>query len=207
VTAIMPSIEVFADIVCPFTHVGLKRLIVERRRRGAAGYMRVRAWPLAWINGAPLSVEIVAHEIEALRAQVAPDTFAGFSAATFPRTSIPAFGLVAAGYALSTAAGESLSLAVRDALFEGGLDISDPRVLADLGERWGVVPFDLPTSCDAARADWERGTARGVQGSPHFFVGDRDWFCPSLRISKRDGEFQIELEREALDKFYASATV
>jgi predicted DsbA family dithiol-disulfide isomerase len=203
----MTNIEVFADIVCPFTHVGLKRLIAERQWRGASGFVRVRAWPLEWINGAPLSVDLVAHEIEALRAQVSPGTFAGFSPATFPRTSIPAFGLVAAGYALSTATGESLSRAVRDALFEGGLDISDPRVLADIGERYGVVPFDLATSCDAARADWERGKARGVQGSPHFFVGDRDWFCPSLRITKRDGEFQIELEQAALDNFYASATV
>jgi predicted DsbA family dithiol-disulfide isomerase len=203
----MSSIEVFADIVCPFTHVGLKRLIAERRRRGAAGFVRVRAWPLEWINSEPLSADLAAHEIEALRTQVAPDTFAGFSPATFPRTSIPAFGLVAAGYALSTEAGESLSLAVRHALFEEGLDVSDPRVLADLGDAYGVVPFDVTTSAAAARADWERGKARGVQGSPHFFVGDRDWFCPSLRISKRDGEFEIELEREALDNFYASATV
>jgi hypothetical protein len=32
-------------------------------------------------------------------------------------------------------------------------------------------------------------------------------FCPSLSIAKRNREFRIELEREALDNFYASATV
>ena len=44
----------------------------------------------------------------------------------------------------------------------------------------------------SSRSDWERGKAHGVQGSPHFFAGDHDWFCPTLLIRQmnamhRDG--------------------
>ena len=33
-------------------------------------------------------------------------------------------------------------------------------------------------------ADWHEGERRGVLGSPHFFCGDADLFCPSLDITK-----------------------
>ena len=95
-------IEVFADIVCPFTHVGLRRLVEARDARSAHSTIRVRAWPLEWVNGRPFDAEVVGHEIEALRSDVAPEMFAGFDAAHFPRTSMPAFGLVAAAYRETT---------------------------------------------------------------------------------------------------------
>ncbi len=108
-------IEVFADMVCPFTHVGLRRLSVARRGREHLRDVRVRAWPLEYLNGAPLASDLVGKEIDALREQIAPDLFIGFDAATFPRTSIPAFGLVAAAYAVDDLTGEVMSLALRDA--------------------------------------------------------------------------------------------
>ena len=37
------TIEVFADITCPFTHVGLRRVAAEF---GDQVQVRVRAWPL-----------------------------------------------------------------------------------------------------------------------------------------------------------------
>src|SRR5262245_27310318 len=97
----MSRIEVYADIVCPFTHVGLRRLSEARHQRGVARPLRVRAWPLEWINGAPLGADLLAREVEALRAQVAPGMFTGFDASVFPLTSIPALGLAAAGYAVN----------------------------------------------------------------------------------------------------------
>ncbi len=197
----MADVEVFGDIVCPFTHVGLRYLLDARRRRRAPGFVRVSAWPLEWVNGEPLAASIVGHEIEAIRAQVAPDAFAGFSPSTFPRTSMPAFGLVAAGYAVAADVGEALSAAVREALFEHGLDVADPAVVAALGERYGVVPLDAAATESAVRRDLERGRARHVKGSPHFFVGERDWFCPSLRIEKRGVDFSVSLDRTTMDEF------
>ncbi|HET9729434.1 MAG TPA: disulfide bond formation protein DsbA, partial [Acidimicrobiia bacterium] len=67
----MTLIEVFADIVCPFTHTGLARLITERTRRGAEIQLRVRAWPLEYVNGEPTPPELVTEEVAALRQSVA----------------------------------------------------------------------------------------------------------------------------------------
>jgi predicted DsbA family dithiol-disulfide isomerase len=198
-------IEVFADVVCPFTHVGLRRLSEARHAHDITIPMRVRAWPLELVNGAPLDPDLATKEIAALREQVAPELFAGFDAATFPRTSIPAFGLVAAAYAVDDATGETVSLAVREALFEQGDDISDYDVLRAIGRPFGIEPFDRNIAESAVRADWERGKARGVNGSPHFFVGDRGWFCPTLAITHEGERFEIQIADEAMRDFYAAA--
>ncbi len=44
----------------------------------------------------------------------------------------------------------------------------------------------MPDESDRAAvlADWHEGQRRGVLGSPHFFCGDTDVFCPSLDITK-----------------------
>ena len=44
----------------------------------------------------------------------------------------------------------------------------------------------MPDESDRAGvlADWREGVRRGVLGSPHFFCGDTDVFCPSLDITK-----------------------
>jgi predicted DsbA family dithiol-disulfide isomerase len=197
-------IEVFAEVACPFTHYGLRRLRDARESREAHFRLVVRAWPLEWINGAPLDPALVGHEIDALREEVAPDLFKGFDPGTFPRTSIPAFGLASAAYRIDDEVGEAVSLRLRDALFEEGLDISDDDVLREIGAPFDLTPLAPHTAMDRARADWERGQARHVAGSPHFFANGRDWFCPSLRIRKVDGEFGISANASAVDDFYAA---
>jgi hypothetical protein len=50
-------IEVFADVVCPFTHVGLRRLVAYRRQKHREDIaIRVRAWPLEQLVLPPLSI-------------------------------------------------------------------------------------------------------------------------------------------------------
>jgi predicted DsbA family dithiol-disulfide isomerase len=195
-------IEVFADIVCPFTHVGLRRLRERRAERTSKPLIAVHAWPLEFVNGEPVGHSLVAREIAALRASVAPDLFTGFDQAPWPATSIPAFGLVASGYAREDATGEALSFAVRDALFEQGLDIADVDVLRHLGAPYGVTPLPLVEAEAATRRDFERGRNRLVRGSPHFFVGDRDWFCPSLNITPRGDILNIDVAVETMEEFY-----
>lgn len=199
------QIEVFADISCPFTHVGLQRLIAERDARGSSIGIRARAWPLEWINGRQLAPELVAAEIDGLRARVAPNLFRGFDAERWPHTTIPALGLAAAAYEHDVALGERLSVRLREALFEEGRDISEETELRAIGRPFGVEPM-APLAAEAAvRADWERGRTRGVRGSPHFFVGARNWFCPSLRIRHEGAEFDIAVDTPSLQRFYASA--
>ena len=85
-------VDVWADVVCPFTHVGLVRLTQRRDAAGTDTRFRAHAWPLEWVNGRPLDPTFVAEEIAALRDQVAPELFAGFAVAAFPATSVPEIG-------------------------------------------------------------------------------------------------------------------
>jgi predicted DsbA family dithiol-disulfide isomerase len=196
------GIEVYADIWCPFTHVGLKLVANRRIARGRNEIpIRVRAWPLELVNGAPLESPRVEEHVRELRAQIAPDLFKGFTPATFPATTLPALSLAASAYAASDAVGEAVSFALRDALFEHGLDISDAVVLAEIARTQ-----DLGTTSEKDRiavlTDWHDGQRRGVLGSPHFFCSERDVFCPSLDIS-RDHEEQLRISKDlpALDSF------
>jgi predicted DsbA family dithiol-disulfide isomerase len=134
---------------------------------------------------------------------VAPELFAGFDPAQFPSTSLPAMALAAAAYRQDVHLGELVSLALRDALFEHSLDISDSAVLADIGRTHGVhrEPGD-----DARVVDqWHEGQARGVVGSPHFFVNGEESFCPSMEITRIDGKLHIESDPDALERFLQSA--
>jgi predicted DsbA family dithiol-disulfide isomerase len=198
-------IEVFADILCPFTHVGLRRLVEERDRRNVDAPLVVHAWPLEWVNGHPIDRELVASEIAGLRASVAPELFTGFDTGVWPQTSILAFGLAASAYARDDASGEAISLALRDAVFEQGLDIADPDVLQHIGAPYGVAPLDVASAEAAARRDFARGESRSVRGSPHFFVGDFDGFCPILDITHEHGQFDISIDPETMRQFYEVA--
>jgi predicted DsbA family dithiol-disulfide isomerase len=197
-------IEVFADILCPFTHVGLRQLAAWRDRRGSHRRLRVLAWPLEWVNGAPLDPALVGREIAALRAQVAPDAFGGFDPERFPRSSVAALALASAAYATGgDRLGEQVSLELRDALFEGGVDVSDPGVLAAIAESNGITA-DLsdPT---AVRAEYEQGRRRGVVGSPYFIVGGTGWFCPALRIAHDADGFDVRFDAERFAAFASDA--
>lgn len=198
-----PAIEVFADIWCPFAHVGLRAVLAQRSARDRNDIpMIVRSWPLELVNSAPMNPDKTEEHIHHLREQVVPELFLGFNRSTFPTTTLPALALVARAYRASNAHGEQMSLAVRDALFERGLDISDPHVLADLASTVGT---DLPDEADRQQvvADWHEGQRRGVIGSPHFFCGSVEAFCPSLDIS-RDPEhgMKILIDRSGIQTFF-----
>jgi 2-hydroxychromene-2-carboxylate isomerase len=108
---------------------------------------------------------------------------------------------VAGAYGRGIGSGERASFAVRDALFERSQDVSDPVVLAGIADRLGV---GMPDDADrqAVLDDWHTGQQRGVLGSPHFFAGDANVFCPSLTIDKNpDGSLTIAADRRRLDMF------
>ena len=85
-----PVIEVFADIWCPFAHVGLRRLRTLREHAEMPEFLvHVRAWPLELVNGRPLDPVTTAHHVAELRAQVAPECFAHFDPDRFPTTTLP----------------------------------------------------------------------------------------------------------------------
>jgi predicted DsbA family dithiol-disulfide isomerase len=196
-----PHLEVFADITCPFAHVGLRRLLTRRRELGREDLrLWVRAWPLELVNGEPLAADAVAHKVDQLRVQVAPDLFTGLDPATFPATSLPALGLVERAYEVDVAVGEQASLLLRDALFEEGRDIAEVEVIDDVARHLGM-PTGRRDGFDRVVTDWHEGQRRGVLGSPHFFVGGQGWFCPALDISHVDGELRVEHDLERFEHF------
>lgn len=183
-TPSFPFIEVFADIWCPFSHVGLRKIEEQRARAGRGDIaIWVRAWPLELVNGAPLDAAITKEHAEELRVQVAPHLFQNFDVERFPTSAMDALALANRAYRASPRAGERMSFALRNALFERGRDISDPLTLEHLAREHGLVMPDESDRADVI-ADWDEGRRRGVLGSPHFFCGDVDAFCPSLDITK-----------------------
>jgi len=200
------GIEVFADVVCPFAHVSLRRLFAARADLGAEDQpIRVRAWPLELVNGEPLDPAHVAAEIGDLRAQVAGDLFGGFTTDAFPVSSIRALGLTTTAYDRGAGVGEAVNLAVRDALFEQGRAIDDPDLLASVAAEHGI---ELPGEDEArerVEADLAEGQDRGVVGSPHFFVGEASFFCPALEIERRGEHLHIAVDTAGFDEFLGRA--
>ncbi len=190
-------LEVFADITCPFTHVGLRKVVAEL---DAGVEVVVRSWPLEWINSAPLDAAAVETKISALHEQLGTDDFAGFRPDHWPTTTIPALNLAAAAFDVDAATGLAVSLALRDALFEQGQDVSDVDVLASIAQRFSL---DVPGTEAIARvqADYDDGKRRGVRGSPDFWVGDEEFFCPTLTLGHDDSGLTAEFDTHGLGQF------
>ena len=112
------------------------------------------------------------------------------------------FGAVvaAADLQVDLAAGERVSLALRDLLFERGVDIADAEVLGRLAADHDVA-VDL---ADSRRVldDHAEGVARGVIGSPHFFTPAGGFFCPSLDVHRdAGGHLRITADTLGFDRF------
>jgi len=194
-------VEVFADVVCPFTHVGLRRFVQRRSELGREDVqLRIRAWPLELVNGVPLDVDLVADEVDELHREVAPDCFAGFRPDRFPATSLPAMALADLAYEQGLDVGEQVSLELRSLLFERGVDISRPEVLQALAAE-NDLDGDLDHR-DAVLRDLAEGRRRGVVGSPHFFTPLGGFFCPALDVARDEtGRLRVRANRERFDQF------
>jgi predicted DsbA family dithiol-disulfide isomerase len=206
-------IEVFADIWCPFTHVGLKFIDEHRQRSGRTDIgIHVRAWPLELVNGRPMDPVSTRANAAELRSQVAPDLFNSYHSpdtpaegapSWFPSSTLDALALAARAYRQDVHTGEAVSFALRTALFEQAQDISNPEVLASIAEAHNLtMPEDQDR--DAVTADWEEGRRREVIGSPHFFKGGDSKFCVALQIS-RDPKtgLSVQVNSAALESFFS----
>ncbi len=194
-------VEVFADIVCPFTHVGLRRFVERREAAGRHDVrLRVRAWPLELVNGEPLDPDFIGEEVDEIRTQMAQSLFVGFRRSAFPASSLPALALAEAGYRAGLASGEQVSLKLRDLLFERGEDVCSTEVLARVAAEHGIEAGEADRA--AVVADHADGVRRGVIGSPHFFTPAGGFFCPALDVSRdADGRLRIVPDPEAFDAF------
>jgi 2-hydroxychromene-2-carboxylate isomerase len=161
----------------------------------------MRAWPLELVNRAPLDPDTTARHVRDLQAQVAPGQFTHFDPEHFPTTVLPALACIHAAYRNGLRTGEAVGFALRNALFEEGLDISRHDVLSEVANAHGVGPSSAEDERSIV-SDWQEGVRRGVKGSPHFFCGDHDVFCPSLDISSDGGgHMDVKTNLANLDAF------
>jgi predicted DsbA family dithiol-disulfide isomerase len=198
-------IEVFADITCPFTHVGLKIVRAEVAALDADIDIHVRAWPLEWVNGSMADPVAIGEKISLISDQLGVHDFDGFRIDGWPSTTIPALNLAASGYEVDPATGLEVSLALRSTVFEQGQDVSNPEVLAELAARFGLAtPGTDPV--DSVTNDYEDGRRRGVRGSPDFFIGDDEFFCPSLDLGHdSEGTLTSRFDVDGLRQLIATA--
>lgn len=197
----MPArLEVFADITCPFTHVGLKRVLAELDDLGAGVELIVRSWPLEWVNGAPLDASAVTVKIAALHDQLGVGDFDGFRESSWPTTTIPALNLAAAALSVDVSTGLAVSLALRHALFEEGRDVSDPAVLESIASEF-LLELPATDADPRVSADYEEGKRRGVRGSPDFWIGSEEFFCPALTLGHDDEGLVAEFDTDGLGMF------
>jgi len=197
------TVEVFADITCPFTHVGLSRVATLLADSGASVDLRVRAWPLEWVNGTPLEAAAVAVKAAALREGLDIDQFTGLDTDHWPCTTIPALNLAASARQAGSAIGLAVSRELRDALFERGTDIADLAALAEMASRHGLpVPAAEPSQ--SVLDDYAEGKSRGVRGSPDFFIGNDEFFCPALDLGHDEsGNLTAQFDMRGLEAFMA----
>lgn len=198
------TVEVFADVCCPFTYVGLRRFVEVREQLGRHDVvLNVRSWPLEVVNGEPLDPQFVAEEVDEIRRAVAPELFHGFAPEHFPSTSLPALTLAAAAYRRSPATGETVSLELRELLFEQGVDISTATALDEVAQRHGLRIEEADR--ETVHADLAEGRDRGVIGSPHFFTPAGGFFCPALEVARDDrGRLRVVADQEGFDAFIRS---
>jgi 2-hydroxychromene-2-carboxylate isomerase len=138
------------------------------------------------------------EEVNDLQHTVATDLFKAFNPDVFPMTSLPALALAARAYRIDMRRGEQVSLALREALFEEGRDLTDTAELLRISQ-FGLD--DIRAGEGEVQADYAEGRGRGVIGSPHFFVGGEDFFCPTLAIKRVDGHLSISFDAEGFNKF------
>ncbi len=145
-----------------------------------------------------MDVAKTARHVDDLKQQLGLALFRGFSPDNFPTTTLSALAFVAAAYRIDR--GEEASFRVREALWEQGRNIGDESVVAELAAAFEVVVTDADRQ--TVIDDWHDGQARGVKGSPHFFCGNRNEFCPSLAMaSDADGHLTVKPDPHRLEEF------
>lgn len=200
------TVEVFAEITCPFAYVGLQHVIEHVAELDDPPRVIVRAWPLEWVNGTGLAFDGVETKAAALREQLGIDAFNGLQASAWPTTTIPALALASAAYQIDVPTGIAVSTDLRTAVFELGVDIADPVVLHEIAAAHGVAfdAGDNEAHERAVRADYEHGQERGVKGSPHYFVADDNFFCPALDLGRdADDHLIARFDPDGLARFLA----
>ena len=197
-------LEIYADLWCPFAHLGLRAAARLRDELNPGDPLVIRAWPLELVNGIALDATKTKTNVDALQASVAPELFLGFKARVMPNSTLQALALVESANDLDPVLGERIGLGLRNLLFEHGIKIDNPELLEGIAQQNGLRESVI-NDTDRVIQRWSEGVARGVKGSPHFFFGETNLFCPLLDLSRNDqGALRVSEDIERLSEFLVS---
>ena len=160
------TVQVWSDLLDPFTHLALHRLRQARERSGVAVAVEHRTFALELFDG-PHPRRGTDSEAVGV-GQVAPELdWRVWSAADdlYPHTVLLAAEAVQAAQARSATAGEALDLALRRAFWTGSRSISHLRVVLAVAAE--VHAAGTPLDVDALAADLDTGRYRGTIAADH----------------------------------------
>jgi len=176
------TIQVWSDLLCPFAHVAIHRLVAARQRLGLVGRVHLdhHTFALELFNG-PHSRPGTDTEAVGL-GQIEPG--AGFRVWTAPDWTYPSTVLLAAEAvhaAKSQGLGpsEDLDRALRQAFWTESRSIAHRSVILDVAKQTGTVDaamlaeaLDSGTYRRQMMADHAVAQTDEVSGSPHLFLAD-----------------------------------
>lgn len=177
------GIVVFSDVMCPWAHIGVFRLLRAVHERGLDGEVDIdhRAFPIELIGDEHHDRERFDRMVGALR-DVEPD--AGWSTwsgddGRFPTSSLLALEAVQAAKAVSPAASSALDRALRRAVFVGSRPIDDLDTIIDVAgesEAVDMGPFEMELRSGRARSELDRHAAAArddrIPASPTIVLPD-----------------------------------
>jgi predicted DsbA family dithiol-disulfide isomerase len=178
------TIQVWSDLLCPFSYVGLLRLRRARARRGLDGAVRLehRVFPLELFNG-PHPRRGTDTEAVGL-GQIEPEAEFRVWTATndlYPHTVLLAAEAVRAAAAQGPAAAEELDLALRRAFWTQSRSIAHRQVILEVAGELPAGTLDvaaLAAALDSGRhrvdvmTDYAIAQTDAIAGSPTFRFPD-----------------------------------
>ena len=185
-------VEVFADVSCPFAHVGLRRFVEQRALvltgRPRPSSPRVAARARQWLSAR--SPNRPRHMSRSFATKSHPISSPASTLDRSPNRHSRRWDWRPPhiGSAIASGNGSAWRYAM---LSSKPAATSATRRYSERSRPNRESSVPTSDAVDAVIADWEEGKRRGVRGSPEFFVKGRGYFCPTLDITRVGGQLHI----------------
>ncbi|MHB8417779.1 MAG: DsbA family oxidoreductase [Myxococcales bacterium] len=203
----MPQLEVvlYHDVLCSWCYLADQRLSVLRSELGDALDFSYRAYPIRpeaeAVSGRDARV-LARHYRRVAREPggegISPDLWLSRDP---PASTLPPLVALEAARLQGTARRDALLLALRDAAFRRGINVSRRDILIELGQRVGLdvdrflTALDAPATEQAVRAEHAEGHGRGVRGVPTLFLNGEAMVTGARALAEYRKLFRRHLTR------------
>lgn len=201
------GVVVFSDIMCPWAHIGVTRLLRSRHDRGLDGEVAIehRAFPLEMVGDRPHERQRFDHMVDAL-CEVEPEAAWSRWAGTeeeFPSSSLLALDAVQAAKAVSPQASVAIDHALRRAVFGQSRPIDEldtvMAVAHEVDEIDDVRAFEAELRSGRPRQEIDEQAARAgtekIPSSPTVVLPDGSTLVnPGIEFHTEDDDVVIDVD-------------